>query len=145
VRRPQWVDDCRPTPRGWRLSARGREQGLFDAVALAHNGKCLNRLLGPMRVPALLRQARSLRLSSNWVLMVAFGGAVAAPGGMQGAHVRASPVLAWAANNSAKLGLPSGGCECWTLVSTQEFGKLNKVPQVCSAQELRLAELLQQP
>lgn len=43
VRQPQWVSEARWTPDGWLLSGRGRDQGLFDAVVIAHNGKCANR------------------------------------------------------------------------------------------------------
>ena len=43
--------------------------------------------------------------------------------------MRGSEVLAWAGNNSAKLGL-AGGPQCWTLFSTQQYGRANKVPQV---------------
>lgn len=46
--------------------------------------------------------------------------------------MRGSDVLAWAGNNSAKLGL-AGGPQCWTLFSTQEYGRANKVPQVGSS------------
>lgn len=33
--------------RGWALSGEGRSQGVYDAVVVAHNGKCANRLVGP--------------------------------------------------------------------------------------------------
>jgi len=37
-------------------------------------------------------------------------------------------VLSWACNNTKKLGL-EGEYECWTLISTPQYGKANKVPQ----------------
>lgn len=82
-----------------------------------------------MGVPAVHAQLKRLRLSANWVLMMAFASPVPVPGGMEGAFVEGSDVLSWAANNSAKLVLPPGP-QCWTLVSTQAYGKANKVPQV---------------
>ncbi|KAL4432882.1 hypothetical protein ABPG77_008208 [Micractinium sp. CCAP 211/92] len=132
VRRPQWVSDARYTRHeggeGWRLEGRGRDQGIFDVVVIAHNGKCANRLAAPMGAPAVHSQLKRLKLSANWALLVAFASPVPVPGGMEGAFVRGSDVLAWAGNNSAKLGL-AGGPQCWTLFSTQEYGRANKVPQ----------------
>ncbi|PRW18398.1 hypothetical protein C2E21_9262 [Chlorella sorokiniana] len=128
VRRPQWVNTARHTADGWQLFGRGLDQGTFDAVVIAHNGKCANRLSAPMGVPDVHAQLKRLRLSANWVLMAAFASPVPVPGGLEGAFIERSDVLSWAGNNSAKLGLPDGP-QCWTLVSTQTFGKANKVPQ----------------
>jgi predicted NAD/FAD-dependent oxidoreductase len=83
-----------------------------------------------MGSPQLHAQLRRLRLSANWVLMAAFKGPVPVPGGMQGALVRGCEVLSWAGNNNAKLGLGSADTpQCWTLISTQRYGRNNKVPQ----------------
>ncbi|EFN58722.1 hypothetical protein CHLNCDRAFT_16675, partial [Chlorella variabilis] len=131
VRRPQWVSEARFTPDGWRLAGCGRDQGVYDAVVIAHNGKCANRLAAPMGVPAVAAQLRRLRLAATWVLMAAFRSPVAVPGGMEGAFIQGCQVLAWAGNNTAKLGPGGGrdGVECWTLISTQGYGGTNKVPQ----------------
>lgn len=43
---------------------------------------------------------------------------------MEGDHT-----LSWAGNNSAKLGSSENGAQCWTLTSTPDYGKRNKVPQ----------------
>lgn len=135
LRRPNWVNGAKAEAGGWRISAKGKGQGVFDAVVIAHNGKCANRLSAGMGVPAIHRQLRRLKLSANWVLMVAFEGRVPVPQGMQGAFVRDSEVLSWAGNNTAKLfglGDAAGAqfsFECWTLISTQQFGKRHKVPQ----------------
>lgn len=83
-----------------------------------------------MGVAGVYGQLRRLKLSANWVLMVAFAQPVAAPGALEGAVVQGCEVLSWAANNSAKLRL-GGPAECWTLISSQAYGKANKVPQVC--------------
>ena len=42
-----------------------------------------------------------------------------------GAFITGSPVLSWAANNTAKLNLDHGGrpLQCWTLLSTAEWGR----------------------
>lgn len=132
MRRPQWVSEARFTPDGWRLAGCGRDQGVYDAVVIAHNGKCANRLAAPMGVPAVAAQLRRLRLAATWVLMAAFRSPVAVPGGMEGAFIQGCQVLAWAGNNTAKLGPGGGrdGVECWTLISTQGYGGTNKVPQV---------------
>eukprot|EP00887_Chlorella_sp_A99_P001479 scaffold8.g1479.t1 len=120
VQRPQWVSSARYSPEegGWRLVARGRDHGLYDAVVIAHNGK-------RGRYLQVHRQLRRLKLSANWSLMAAFE----EPLGLEfeGAFVRGSEVLAWVGNNTAKLGLAAAdGPECWTLISTQAA---NKVPQ----------------
>ncbi|KAF6245554.1 hypothetical protein COO60DRAFT_1278564 [Scenedesmus sp. NREL 46B-D3] len=135
VVRPMWVSRMAAShsDNGWQLTGNSRGQGTFGAVVIAHNGKCANRLVGPTGAPGVARQLMRLRLSAVWALMVAFEGAVAVPGGMQGAFVQGSSVLSWAANNSAKLGLqhpePHAQLQCWTLISTNAYGQANKVPQ----------------
>ena len=117
-----------PPPHGCRrLPSRAPEPA--HAAPLAAAGKCANRLAAPMGVPAVYGQLRRLKLSANWVLMVAFAAPVATPGGLEGAVVQDCEVLSWAANNSRKLRL-GGPAECWTLISTQAYGRQNKVPQV---------------
>lgn len=74
-----------PHAAGWQLSGNGKALGVFDAVVIAHNGKCANRLAAPAGAPAVARQLMRLRLSAVWALMVAFDGPVPAPGGFEGA------------------------------------------------------------
>jgi predicted NAD/FAD-dependent oxidoreductase len=138
-RRPCWVAKMRASKGQWHLEGRGRSQGAYDAAVIAHNGKCANQLLRPAGVPRVAAQMRALRLSAIWVLMVAFEAPVATPGAWEGAFVDGSGVLAWAANNTKNLQLQlepgqSDGSqgkhiECWTLMSTPQFGKKHKVPQ----------------
>jgi predicted NAD/FAD-dependent oxidoreductase len=149
IRRPQWVSNIYHDGKnnGWRVEGKGRrKEGLFDAVVIAHNGKCANRLTAPMGVPDIHRQLKRLKLSANWVVMVAFERPVFPSDyhdsrelpPFEGAHVDDSnEVLLWAGNNTKKLGMHSGSnsnissseIECWTLLSTNKYGKLNKVPQ----------------
>lgn len=134
VRRPCWVNSMRAERLHWRLLARGRDQGAFDAVVIAHNGKCANRLVGGSGVPQVERQLRSLKLSALWVVMAAVQrdpAGPAQPQRLEGLLVEGDPVLSWACNNSAKMGLSAAHSplECWTLISTPEYGWSNKVPQ----------------
>ncbi|WIA18940.1 hypothetical protein OEZ85_003609 [Tetradesmus obliquus] len=135
VVRPMWVSrmTAAHSSSGWQLTGNNKGQGTFGAVVIAHNGKCANRLVGPTGAPDVARQLMRLRLSAVWALMVAFESPVDVPGGMEGAFVQGSPVLSWASNNSAKLGLvhpqPYEGLQCWTLISTDTYGQANKVPQ----------------
>jgi len=155
IRRPQWVSNIYHDGKnnGWRVEGKGRrKEGLFDAVVIAHNGKCANRLTSPMGVPDVHRQLKRLKLSANWVVMVTFERPVFPSDyhdnrelpPFEGAHVYDSnEVLLWAGNNTKKLGMHSGNSssntssnntssseiECWTLISTNKYGKLNKVPQ----------------
>lgn len=45
VRRPMWVSKMTAVvdKGGWQLIGNNRNQGVFDAVVIAHNGKCANR------------------------------------------------------------------------------------------------------
>ena len=149
-----WISSARAMQRkgGWKVGG-----GEYDAVVIAHNGKCANRLAAPMGVPAVTAALRRLKLSAIWVLMVAFKGKVPVPAVavvegdgkgrqqqqqqmmmmMEGAFIQNSEILSWVGNNTAKL--RSGGVvdveseddvvEAWTLMSTAKYGKMNKVPQ----------------
>jgi len=158
IRRPMWVNTVRflnfsssGGGFGWKLLARGVDQGVYDAVVIAHNGKCANKLSAPMGVPAVHAALRKLKLSANWVLMIAFQGekSLDVPVNkegkkMEGAFIRNSEILSWAGNNTAKLkhnelnssNSSSLPLECWTLISTQKYGKLNKVPQEAVPQDV---------
>ncbi|KAG1676558.1 hypothetical protein FOA52_000101 [Chlamydomonas sp. UWO 241] len=121
----------------WKLLGRGgKSEGSFDAVVIAHNGKCANRLVSPAGAPLVAKQLMALRLSAVWSLMVAFDGplpfdqsASCAP--FQGATVSGCAALGWVADNSAKLRLEHArpGLSCWTLQSTDAYAQANKVPQ----------------
>ncbi|GIL53308.1 hypothetical protein Vafri_8937 [Volvox africanus] len=151
----------------WDLyGAGGRHLGTFDYVVIAHNGKCADQLMATAGLPALhnllkvrfcpqpMPQQQVMQLCSLWVLMVGFSSPL--PVDWQGAFVEGSPVISWAANNTAKIatnrraqaaagggasgagggggnrkGSGAGGSplEIWTLISTREFGSQHKVPQ----------------
>lgn len=133
VVRPMWVSQAKADltkEGGWKLTGNRRPQGTYDALVIAHNGKCANRLVGDIGAPFVARQLMSLRLSAVWVMMVAFPQPL--PTSIEGAFVEGDPVLSWVANNTAKLGLSHPGwphLQCWTLVSTNTYGQRNKVPQ----------------
>ncbi|EFJ48675.1 hypothetical protein VOLCADRAFT_117582 [Volvox carteri f. nagariensis] len=79
--------------------------------------------------PRVAQQLMRLRLNAVWALMVAFDGPLPVP--FEGAFIQGSPILSWAGNNTAKMGLrhtPSD-IQCWTLFSTNAYGQANKVPQ----------------
>lgn len=77
----------------------GRPLGSYDAVVIAHNGKCAERLVAPADVPAVHAQLRAkfapkaagagasqvMTLCSLWVVMVAFEGSLGLA--FEGAHV----------------------------------------------------------
>ena len=49
IRRPLWVgkmDAVEGPTGGWRLTGGNKSQGVYDAVVIAHNGKCANRCVG---------------------------------------------------------------------------------------------------
>lgn len=106
---------------------------MADAVVIAHNGKCANRLTSPMGAPLVARQLMQLRLNAVWVAMVALPGLPPMKQYFEGAFVDGDRSLSWVANNSAKLELRGGRgvpeVSCWTLISTAAYGAANKVPQ----------------
>eukprot|EP00850_Spirogloea_muscicola_P012842 SM000085S23192 [mRNA] locus=s85:40100:42398:+ [translate_table: standard] len=128
VERPMWVSHMRLHAGGWALSDGDIRLGDFDAVVIAHNGKCANRLLAAAGVPLVAAQMKRLKLSSIWSLMAAFNGQLPVPEGLEGAHVDGVPAVAWLGNNTAKLALGDRP-QCWTMLSTKEYGLKNKVPQ----------------
>lgn len=83
------------------------------------------------------RCCQRLDLSSIWALLAAFEDPLPVPKSdgfpLEGAFVKGVDSISWMANNSKKLlGSSSDGPNCWTFFSTADFGKRNKVPQVCS-------------
>lgn len=134
VVRPCWVSKLEPFNGMWHLSENGNPQGQFDAIVIAHNGKCANRLLSSSGLPFLFKQMKRLELSSIWALLAAFRDPIPVSCGAQtafkGAFVKGVDSISWMANNTSKLfpsqrGLP----QCWTFFSTAAYGKRNKVPQ----------------
>ncbi|KAK9919521.1 hypothetical protein M0R45_028112 [Rubus argutus] len=134
VERPTWISKLEPFNGTWYLSENGKPRGQFDAIVIAHNGKCANRLLGSSGLPLIAGQMKRLELSSVWALLAAFEDPLQIPGGdtfpFEGAFVKGVDSISWMANNTKKLlGSQSGGPHCWTFLSTAAYGKRNKVPQ----------------
>ncbi|KAL2609950.1 hypothetical protein R1flu_028523 [Riccia fluitans] len=130
VRRPCWISKMMAHNGRWSLMENNKFQGEFDAVVIAHNGKCANRLLAPAGVPLIARMMKRLELSSIWALLAAFGKPLPSVS-FEGAFVDGVSSLSWMGNNSAKFRVRSDDqpLECWTFFSTALYGKKNKVPQ----------------
>jgi predicted NAD/FAD-dependent oxidoreductase len=135
VRRPIWISHISARGNSWQLSENGQSEGTFDAVVIAHNGKCANRLLAPSGAPLVFKQMKRLELSSIWALMAAFDEPLPSPLGLDsraldGAFVEGVNAISWMGNNTSKLPLSKDRApHCWTFFSTAAFGKKNKVPQ----------------
>ncbi|KAK4282903.1 hypothetical protein QN277_014227 [Acacia crassicarpa] len=135
VVRPCWVSKLEPCNGMWHLSENGKPCGKFDAIVIAHNGKCANRLLMSSGLPLVAKQMKRLELSSIWALLAAFDDPLRLPGStaaipFEGAFVKGVDSLSWMGNNTKKLlKSQSGGPHCWTFFSTAAYGKQNKVPQ----------------
>ncbi|KAJ9557451.1 hypothetical protein OSB04_012065 [Centaurea solstitialis] len=135
VVRPCWISALEPYNGMWHLSENGKHRGQFDAIVIAHNGKCANRLLSSSGLPLVAKQMKRLELSSIWALLAAFedplplpAKAVAVP--FEGAFVKGIDSVSWMGNNTQKLlNSQNGGPHCWTVFSTASFGKKHKVPQ----------------
>lgn len=124
----------------------GRGGSKFDAVVVAHNGKCAERLTSStpaLEVHALLRAnfaatlPRSQPGSGKFTLNQVYSLLLEVPCGIMpssfdGAFVEHEPCLRWLASNTAKLGRKDGASpntEAWTALSSAEFGKRHKAPQ----------------
>ncbi|XP_022143212.1 uncharacterized protein LOC111013130 isoform X2 [Momordica charantia] len=135
VIRPCWISKLEPFNGMWHLSENGKPRGHFDAIVIAHNGKCANRLLAASGLPLIARQMKRLELSSIWALLAAFDDPLPIPDGaatfpFEGAFVKGVDSISWMANNNKKfLNFQKGGPHCWTFLSTAAYGKQNKVPQ----------------
>ncbi|KAM1052110.1 uncharacterized protein LOC126619242 [Malus sylvestris] len=128
VERPCWISKLEPFNGMWHLSENGKPHGKFDAIVIAHNGKCANRLLASSGLPLVYGQMKRLELSSIWALLAAFEDPLQIP--FEGAFVKGVDSISWMANNTTKLqGSQSKGPHCWTFLSTAAYGKRNKVPQ----------------
>ncbi|WJX80257.1 hypothetical protein P8452_63281 [Trifolium repens] len=134
VERPCWISKLEPFNGMWHLSENGKPCGKFDAIVVAHNGKCANRLLRTSGLPLIAKQMKRLELSSIWALLAAFEDPLPFPGNtevpFEGAFVRGIDSVSWMANNTKKLlASKSDGPNCWTFLSTAAYGKQTKVPQ----------------
>ncbi|KVH88588.1 uncharacterized protein LOC112501929 [Cynara cardunculus var. scolymus] len=135
VVRPCWISSLEAYNGMWHLSENGKHRGQFDAIVIAHNGKCANRLLSSSGLPLVARQMKRLELTSIWALLAAFedplplpAKAVAVP--FEGAFVKGIDSISWMGNNTQKLlNSQNEGPHCWTVFSTASFGKRHKVPQ----------------
>ncbi|XP_072987860.1 uncharacterized protein [Typha latifolia] len=133
--RPCWISKIEPFNGVWYLSEKEKPHGQFDAIVIAHNGKCANRLLSSSGLPLLTRQMKRLELSAVWALLAAFKEPLPIPrygphAAFEGAFVKGVDSLSWMANNTSKL-FPSrsGMPQSWTFFSTSSYGKRTKVPQ----------------
>lgn len=135
VVRPCWISKLEPFNGMWHLSENGKPRGQFDAIVVAHNGKCANRLLASSGLPLVARQMKRLELSSIWALLAAFEDPLPLPANaagspFEGAFVKGINSVSWMADNTKKLlDCKGSGPHCWTFLSTTAFGKQNKVPQ----------------
>ncbi|RWW82174.1 hypothetical protein BHE74_00009381 [Ensete ventricosum] len=130
--RPCWISKLEPFNGTWRLTEREKPHGQFDAVVIAHNGKCANHLLSSSGLPQLTKQMKTLELSSIWALLAAFEDPlpISQNRDFEGAFVKGVDSLSWMGNNTSKLfPLESDLPQCWTFFSTAAYGKRNKVPQ----------------
>ena len=94
--------------------------------------QCLCRTLPTHQVPLCtfisLQVLVKLRLSSIWMLGLVFKTSLGCP--HAAAFVEGSPCLSFFCNQTRKFGAEDKNGECWVLLSTDLYGKRNKVPQV---------------
>ena len=144
VRINQWINQMEKTSSGkWTIKGNRKSIGDYDAVVIAHNGKCADRLLstaGSPRIHSLLKvnfgpslpldlsKMRKMQLCSLFVMGVVFEQPLGQT--FEGAYLQDDRgILSWVCNSSAKMKSSNGSYESWTLVSTREYAANNKVPQ----------------
>lgn len=152
VRQDVWVSPdggvtrCEDDGR-WLIRSGGRELGRFDSVAIAHNGKCaerlskgtgsgqIHRLLRARFAPSLAQTANDrLVLNSLYSLLVVLPtGQLPLPAALGGARVLHSAELSFCACLARKRPEAARalgpGEEAWLLISTAAFGAAHKAPQ----------------
>lgn len=135
LRGNQWVNNVHwdPVIKKWKVD----DHGWFDYLGIAHNGKCADRLMASAGVPEIHKllkvkfgpelapRSKVMQLCSLWVLLVAFPNKLRLR--FEGAFVD-HPDISWIGNNTAKYKSESP-TECWTVISTKNFGAVHKVPQ----------------
>lgn len=151
VRQNMWVSPdggvTRDADGTWLIRSGGRQIGKYDLVALAHNGKCAERLskgAGSQAVHRLLRARFApaldpaandrLVLNSLYSLFVVLpAGQLTLPPTLSGARVLHSADLSFAVCHARKrpecaraLGPDE---EAWTVISSAAFGAKHKAPQ----------------
>lgn len=135
-----WVGSIKRVAHGWKVHNED-----FDAVVIAHNGKCADKLLSTAsnsapRVHNLLKvnfgptlpnasSMRKMQLCSLYVLVfVAPADLLGGSDTPTGRVVTENEVLSWVCNTSKKIGQTSSSSS-YTLISTREYGAANKAPQ----------------
>ena len=130
---------------GWCVRESKQVERQFDAVVIAHNGKCAERLTSKIdaRDVHMLLRARfataatgggpgggRMTLNSMYSLLVELPAGVMPSagerGGVDGAYVEHEPALRYLGSNDAKHG-HTGESEVWTVLSSGAFGKSHKV------------------
>jgi len=156
IRQDTWVSpnggiyEERGESRGWFVRESKTVQRCFDAIVIAHNGKCAERLTSKIAahdVHMLLRARFAsaatgggpgggrMTLNSMYSLLVELPTSVmpsaSTRGGVDGAYVAHEPALRYLGCNDAKYGGGVGGreTEVWTVLSSGPFGKAHKVAQ----------------
>jgi predicted NAD/FAD-dependent oxidoreductase len=129
----------------WTVHSRGKPVGgVFDAVVVAHNGKCADRLTSRTPAKAINRLLRvqfsdrpsptKMTLNSIYSLVVEVRRGVFR-GDVDGARCPDSRVLDFCANNASKYRSTapkhgrSAGTETWTLLSHPTYARARKQPQ----------------
>lgn len=147
IRRPCWVSNIEKQGNGkWVLKNFNKQLGVYDAVVIAHNGKCADKLMstsGVARIHELCRVSfgpsipnpkvmRKMQLCSLWVMIfVLRKDSIASEKLFDAAYIMNSNILSWMANTSRKLSRTTadGDYESWTVISTREYAAANKVAQ----------------
>lgn len=139
----------------------GRGHARFDAIVVAHNGKCAERLTSSQpaqEVHMLLRtnfaanlprnpSPGSGKFTLNQVYSLLFEVPVGVlPSTFEAAFIEHEPCLRWLSSNTARYGRHDAkGVEAWTALSSSAFGKQHKAPQEFlegTAKETEVTKLL---
>lgn len=137
-----WINRVERTNHQWTLYGNRQPYKGYDAIIIAHNGKCADRLLSTANVPRIhdllrvsfgpalpdLKFMRKMQLSSLYAMVVILNTPLEVE--LEGIFVKdPKSILSWICNTSAKIGNKTTNYQSWTFISTREYAALNKVPQ----------------
>lgn len=148
-----WVSAIERKDGQWHLREHSKSLGQFDAVVIAHNGKCADRLLSTANAPRIhdllrvnfgatlpsdLRRMRKMQLCSLYAMVFVLSNPITTLP-YEAAYTKdTNNILSWVCNTSAKIGDASCFLQSWTLISTRQYAAENKVPQEAIPKEKEL-------
>ncbi|CAK0836726.1 unnamed protein product [Prorocentrum cordatum] len=131
VRTQMWATAAERTRDGrWDVRWDHWSMGVSDYLVVAHSGKCAKRITSSPGLERCHAALKGVQLGVMWCVCFVFADRLGLP--FEIGIVEHGRVLSWVGNQTEKLRAGSGSpstSECWALLSSNEYGWKNKVPQ----------------